>query len=222
MFQFFINWSKPTELTARRKRIKIALFMLLEVMPWILVCLKLIEVQNTEEFVHTLLYIVAYGFQILLTVTLDVMQPAIKQLMREFLRTVFEEDEMAIPFVYVASDRARRVMKYMTVLFVIAINTPLVFFPALFGTLPIPMYLPASIATNNVDFWTFWTYQLIVQNYTLKSYYGVMLAFVQWTLIIGYAKFVSASIRELLSSSFWMNDREELIKCYQSHQRLKK
>jgi hypothetical protein len=165
-FQFFLSWSRPTELTARQKRIKIALFVLLEVMPWILICLKLKEVQNTQEFVHTLLYIVGYGWQILFTVMLEVKRPKIKKFMRKFLKTVFEEDEMTIPYVYVASDRAGRVMKKMTILCVIAINTPLVLYPALFGTLPIPMYLPASIATNNVDFWTFWTYQARITNET--------------------------------------------------------
>jgi hypothetical protein len=165
-FQFFQSWSGPTELTARQKRIKIQLFVLLEVMPWILICLKLKEVQNTEEFVHTQMYIVAYGWQILFTVMLEVKRPKIKKFMREFLKTVFEEDEMAIPYVYVACDRARRVMKKMTVLIVIGLNTPLVLYPALLGTLPIPMYMPASIATNNVDFWTFWTYQARITNET--------------------------------------------------------
>jgi hypothetical protein len=219
-FQFFSAWSKPLELSLPRRLFKIGSFVFLKVVPASLMTIKLFEVEKIEDFVHSLMYTVAYNWQVLFGLAFEWQRPKLKRFMRQFLETI-NEQPLAIPYVYEACEKATEVSKWMYALFFVGSNVPTVLFPALAGTLPIPMYLP-SWASSGVGFAVALVYQLLVQNFSVVTYLGVMLAFVLWMLIVGYARFVSASIRELSPGSVWYDGHKELVMCVRMHQRLQK
>lgn len=218
-FTLFRRWKKESELSTREKVAMISSLVFCEIVPVILIPLNFLRVETTEVLVITLMYSVGYFLNLLFTIMFRLYRPELRKFLRKFATTMYGEDQLAIPYIYEACIKAQRVTKIMTVLYLVAVNIPMIAIPYFWGVLPIPMFLP-SWTTSGAGFWIAWIYQVIIFNFGIKTFYNIMFAYTLWFLIIGYAKFLADNLGELSSGRGWMDGRGDLIKCIRRYLRL--
>ncbi|KAG5669026.1 hypothetical protein PVAND_016928 [Polypedilum vanderplanki] len=227
LFQnFIVTFQKlglfPTEnkLKPHIKIILLCVFVMCEILPLILMPLKLIQEPTSDQIIHTLMLTGGFFWQLLFNLNFVITRSKLMKFTQEYLKIVCE-NQLAIPFVYEACVKAKRVLKIMCILSFISVNFQVFLLPLAFGILPIPMYQP-SWTTSGFGFVLLWFYQLLLFNYAAKSAMTLVLSYVFVILVTVYAKFLSSELQNLSSSSNWMNEYKNLIKCIRIHLQIKK
>ncbi|KAG5669047.1 hypothetical protein PVAND_016948 [Polypedilum vanderplanki] len=219
-YQFFGLWPASENQSKYHKVMIISAILLLSILPTILMLFRFTQKSTIEEFMMNLLFAGAFVGQFIVNFRIRFNRQKMVNFVKNFLETVIEQ-QLAVPYIFLACDKAQKLVNFMTALILITINVQMIVMPLAFGILPIPIF-QSSWTVSGIGFGFLWLYELLFYNFAFLTLYNILFSFVIVMLMTAYAEYLSSELQELSSGSGWMNGYKELINCIQIHIHLKK
>lgn len=217
ILQFFCEWPEPTR-SATHLRLALLAFIFLKVFPAVLILLSFLQVENIENLTSSFVFTIGYFYIIFFDFYFWINRSKLEQTMKSVTES-FNQNEDAAAFANEAIKNAKFVSQILMALTIFAANLVVIFTPAVFNFLPLPMYKPIVFIESSTFHVFYWILQIFSFNYAANICVKYGLMFILLILINGYAKYLGFKLRSQIGYQ-GMESHRQIVHCINIHKKL--